>query len=578
MIVKNEAHVIRRCLDSLKGFIDTWVIVDTGSTDGTQKIIKEHLKELPGELIEKPWVNFAHNRSEAIEFAKGKGDFVLIIDADEVLEFDKNFTIPKLTYGSYHFVIESGGCSYFKTQLVDNSLKWSFKNVIHEYIQCEGQVSESVLENVKTLRFPDGARARDPETYKKDAAILEEALKDEPENSRYRFYLAQSYRDAKEFELAIVNYQQRVDAGGWNEEVWYSMYQIAQLKKQLARPWPEVLDAYLKAHQFKPDRAGPLYQIGIYYQARRDFHNAFLFLRQAMEIKYPKNDRLFIEKMLYDYLIPVEFAVCAYYVGRQQEAIQTNNDLLKSKSLPPELIERVISNRRYSLEVLQPKKNIPCKTLPHICVVIPFKNPTPDLDNLVETLLYQKYQNCTFYFIDDGSIDDPTSRIALEDERFRITRRKRTQGWGMCMYDFLNTYDEAVVLPLCDHMWLASPESLTKLAQMFCDYTSEIVYGQYRESSGHLGMAIPFSSQYNDSTELEYEQIFPMAFKKPTTTMFEAFNSYTSLMHQVLTHCPFEDLHFNDEPLVVINTDVQLYFNINKMEHSIAKDTLDQIA
>jgi len=39
MIVKNEAHVIRRCLESVRPLIDTWLIIDTGSTDGTQRLL-----------------------------------------------------------------------------------------------------------------------------------------------------------------------------------------------------------------------------------------------------------------------------------------------------------------------------------------------------------------------------------------------------------------------------------------------------------------------------------------------------------------------------------------------------------
>ena len=58
MIVKNESHVIKRCLDSVKPIIDYWVIFDTGSTDGTQRIIQEVLKDIPGQLHERPWVNF----------------------------------------------------------------------------------------------------------------------------------------------------------------------------------------------------------------------------------------------------------------------------------------------------------------------------------------------------------------------------------------------------------------------------------------------------------------------------------------------------------------------------------------
>jgi glycosyltransferase involved in cell wall biosynthesis len=74
MIVKDEAPVIRRCLATVRPFIDFWVIVDTGSRDGTQAIISEFLQDLPGELIERPWVDFAHNRSEALAAARDKAD------------------------------------------------------------------------------------------------------------------------------------------------------------------------------------------------------------------------------------------------------------------------------------------------------------------------------------------------------------------------------------------------------------------------------------------------------------------------------------------------------------------------
>ena len=76
MIVKNESKVIERCIDSVKDHINYWVIVDTGSTDGTQSIITEKMKSLgiEGELHEKPWVNYGHNRTESMNLSKGKCD------------------------------------------------------------------------------------------------------------------------------------------------------------------------------------------------------------------------------------------------------------------------------------------------------------------------------------------------------------------------------------------------------------------------------------------------------------------------------------------------------------------------
>jgi len=96
MIVKNEARVIRRCLDTVRPFIDRWVIVDTGSTDGTQALIREVLQGVPGELHERRWKDFAHNRNEALALARGQGDYVLVIDADEQLVAEPGFRMPDL--------------------------------------------------------------------------------------------------------------------------------------------------------------------------------------------------------------------------------------------------------------------------------------------------------------------------------------------------------------------------------------------------------------------------------------------------------------------------------------------------
>ena len=93
MIVKNEVKTIQRCIESVEKFIDYWVIVDTGSTDGTQEIIQNLMKEkgIPGELHEREWVDYSTNRNQSLELAKGKADYRLIIDADDVLAYkDEN--------------------------------------------------------------------------------------------------------------------------------------------------------------------------------------------------------------------------------------------------------------------------------------------------------------------------------------------------------------------------------------------------------------------------------------------------------------------------------------------------------
>ena len=62
MIVRNEAHIVERVLDAVAPYVSSWVIVDTGSDDGTQDVIRNHMARLgiPGELYERPWCNFGH--------------------------------------------------------------------------------------------------------------------------------------------------------------------------------------------------------------------------------------------------------------------------------------------------------------------------------------------------------------------------------------------------------------------------------------------------------------------------------------------------------------------------------------
>ena len=105
MIVKNEAHIICQTFDNLtKCFdFDYYVICDTGSTDGTQKKIVEYFEKLDisGEIHECKWKDFGHNRTEALEKAYNKTDYLFIFDADD--KITGNFKLPsELVEDTYH--------------------------------------------------------------------------------------------------------------------------------------------------------------------------------------------------------------------------------------------------------------------------------------------------------------------------------------------------------------------------------------------------------------------------------------------------------------------------------------------
>lgn len=496
MIVKDEVPVIRRCLDSVRPIIDYWVIVDTGSTDGTQDIIREHMKDVPGELHERPWRDFAHNRSEALTLARDRGDYVLVIDADEILQIAPGFELPALVCDSYYIHVLYGGCSYMRRQLVSNSLPWRYEGVLHEYVTCEQARTEELLRGLLTVPFHDGARARDAHTYRRDALVLEGALIDDPQNTRYVFYLAQSYRDAGDFELALRHYKRRVEMGGWPDEVWYSLYQTAHLRERMGAPWPEVLDGYLTAWQYRPDRAGPLYHIGLHYQRKSEYHTSHLFFSRAMRIACPGPNRLFVEQALYDYQLPIEYAVACFYVGDHAESVEINNRLLRSGLLPPHTIEQVVRNRRFSLQALFPKAAA-TGGRPSLRVVVPLRDPGPELDDCIDSLHRQECDDFIVVFLDYGSESDHSARVPRDDARLSFSRVD-AEGWRAAVERHVReeVAPEDVVLVHMPESRLADDATLKHVLAEFEDADCELAYGQFRLAAGGLGTAEPASGKW----------------------------------------------------------------------------------
>lgn len=356
MIVRDEAAVIERCLASVRPFIDHWVIVDTGSLDDTPARIERALAGVPGQLHHRPWRNFGHNRSEALELARqavGRAGYLLFIDADEQLGHEPGFARwPALHEPAYSLQARYGGLSYDRVSLVSAALPWRWQGVLHEYLDAGQPVAQPRLPGVWIAVTPDGARSADPDKFAKDAAVLEQALREEPDNARYVFYLAQSWRDAGRPELALAHYARRAAMGGWDEEVWYALLQCAQLAERLGQPHEQVLAAYLQAHQSRPSRAEALTGLATYLRGRQDWHLAYLFAREAARIPLP-GDRLFVDLAPYHWRAADELALAAHYTARPAEAHALWSGLLRSPLLPAAERARIERNLAFAAQALR---------------------------------------------------------------------------------------------------------------------------------------------------------------------------------------------------------------------------------
>lgn len=362
MIVKDESRVIERCLSSVKDIIDYWIISDTGSTDGTQDIIRNYFKKvgIEGELHENPWRDFAYNRSLAWKKAKGKAEYLITLDADEVFKYEEDFKMPKLDKDAYYIMTKNGSIEYKRMQLASDKFDWYYKDVLHEYLHNdEGIKTMGTINGMYNVPSPDGARSSDRNKYKKDALTLEKALLDEPDNGRYVFYLAQSYRDCHDYDNAIKNYKKRAKLGGFEEETFYAMYEVGLCKMRRGDKFEEFVGDLLLAYNFRPSRLEPVHKIVRYCRLNNLSYLGYNMFKYLLGKSMDTHDVLFVERGIYDYKLLDELSMVAYWSGNYEDSVKILERIIRENKFPENEKIRFLNHLKFSKEELEKKNRFP---------------------------------------------------------------------------------------------------------------------------------------------------------------------------------------------------------------------------
>lgn len=345
MIVKNEAAVIQRCLTSVRPYIDTWAIVDTGSTDGTQEIVRNFLRDLPGGLAERPWVDFATNRNDALALAQGLGDYVIFIDADDRFEATPDFRMPSLQAPCYLIETVFSGVSSWVETLARLDVNWKWQGVLHEVLTSSRPTEREKLMGLRLIKHTDGARNRDGvrAKYARDAQVLERALRDDPENSRYQFYLAQSLREAGQYAQALAAYRRRAEMGDSPQEIYYSKLMTAVLAEQVGESDAAVVAAYQDAYRYRPQRAETMTRLAHYLLRKGRFEQSRDCATIACNTPL-SGDTLLVDLDCYIWRPHDDLAMALFELGDRTGCAVVYRRLLADPRVPAAQVERMRRN------------------------------------------------------------------------------------------------------------------------------------------------------------------------------------------------------------------------------------------
>ena len=259
MIVRNEEHCLARALHSIKDLADEIIVVDTGSADRTTTIAREYTKN----VYDLAWHD---DFSEARNFSlsKATGDWVLVIDADEVIAPEDHALMrsllaqPAVAYAfqqvsytndttQYHYIPLVGNLRYQKyahsfsgyiscniIRLFRNHRNIRFAGAVHESVDASCKEQGDVVKTdvwIHHYQFERGADAlREKQLYY--LKIYEDHLDEYPDKARaYRDIASIYYTYTTHYDRAI-NYFQKSLALNNNNKKIYAGLGLCYIKQQ----------------------------------------------------------------------------------------------------------------------------------------------------------------------------------------------------------------------------------------------------------------------------------------------------------------------------------------------------------
>ena len=361
MIVKNETKIIKRLLETVLPLIDTYCICDTGSTDNTINTIKTFFDNvnMSGKIVEEPFRNFEYNRNYALKqcFGMDNADYILFLDADMVLDITNNASIMEfkksMNKDAYYLLQGNNKFHYQNLRIIRNTGQFSYWGVTHEYIQTPANTT--IYRIPKSVLFINdigdgGAKA---DKFTRDIRLLTEGLIQNPNNDRYTFYLANSYKDSQQYENAIETYKKRIELKGWNQEVWYSYYCIGLCYKEL-NDMKNAIFYWLEGYNYLPERIENLYEIIHYYRTNGNYVLVDVFYNMAQRSRDNINEenQLFFKKDVYDYKIDYEFSISGFYSNQQKIDMIPVFMRVLNYPLDNNLINNTLSNYKFYTKTL----------------------------------------------------------------------------------------------------------------------------------------------------------------------------------------------------------------------------------
>jgi hypothetical protein len=255
-------------------------------------------------------------------------EWAIMLDANDTLE---GIPPPRNMFlndcDAFKMDVRLGSIVHSRPHIFETASPWAFYGAVHEFARCdksEGVKLQILASSCWMQTRCEGFRSKDPEKYLNDAKLLLKELDTKPNEPRSLFYLAQSFRDAHQKDIAKLFYKKRASiSSGWMQEKYMSLVNLIQMSEQSGEEEQEQMRYAWNAIELCPERLEAPFAL---LESRRKTGKPFLMEQFCMACglsnRTPNIDaHLFVLPYIYEWAFDDELAVCAFHTRQYSQGL-----------------------------------------------------------------------------------------------------------------------------------------------------------------------------------------------------------------------------------------------------------------
>lgn len=329
MIVKNSGKILQSVLENIKPNIDHWTILDTGSTDGTQDVIKNTLKDVDGNLYEEPFIDFLTTRNRSLELSRKNCKYTIILDDSYLLQGGfilRNF-LKDQTEDCFNIRIidDHRNTAYYSNRIIrSQSNKKYEKYKIHETIPNDPDMKLSLPPECFILDYRDAYHThRSQKRHSTDIQILLEHHRQDRNDTRIIYYLACTYLVMNNDRKALKYYKKLLEIPESREnEVFEAMMYIANRDRERNIEWSKVESQLFNIVKRFRYRLEPVFLLFMREYNEGNLKRAYQYIRLCYNVQEPVNYPYEYNYTIYRIYIPYFYIDLSVKLGHIDQGVE----------------------------------------------------------------------------------------------------------------------------------------------------------------------------------------------------------------------------------------------------------------